>query len=99
MKAYIIRRLLLSVPTLIIVTMVVFWMIRAIPGSAVDLILAQNMSSGTVDTTLTREEIEHRLGLDKPIVEQYFRWVIGVFRGDLGHSLYDVQYWGAEKTS
>ena len=94
MKAYIMRRLLLEIPTLIIVTMVVFGLVRIIPGSAIDLIIAQNMIGGQVETTLTREEIAHRLGLDKPVWEQYLKWVGGVLHGDLGYSLYDVQYWG-----
>ena len=94
MRAYIIRRLILEIPTLVIVTMIVFSLVRAIPGSAIDLIIAQNMSSGQVESTFTREEIARRLGLDKPIWEQYLRWVGGVLHGDLGHSLYDVQYWG-----
>jgi peptide/nickel transport system permease protein len=94
MRAYIIRRLILAVPTLIIVTMVVFGSIRLIPGSAIELILVQYGGDGQAGPTLTQDEIAHRLGLDRPMLEQYLKWVGGVFHGDLGHSLYDVQYWG-----
>jgi peptide/nickel transport system permease protein len=93
MRAYVVRRLTLLFPTLIIVSMVVFSLVRFIPGSVIDLIIAEYMGSGQSGETISREEIEHRLGLDKPIWEQYFIWVGGIFRGDLGHSLYDPQYW------
>lgn len=90
MRAYITRRIILAVPTLILVTMVVFFSIRLMPGNAIDLILAQYMDIGG---EIDRPELEHRLGLDKPVIEQYFKWVGGLLHGDLGHSLYDYAYW------
>jgi peptide/nickel transport system permease protein len=90
MRAYVMRRIMLSVPTLIIVTLVVFFSIRLMPGSAIDLILSQYMDIGG---EMDRAELERRLGLDKPIIVQYFRWVGDLMQGDLGHSLYDTAYW------
>jgi len=86
MHVYIIRRLLLSVPTLFLVTLIVFLLARLIPGSAVDMMLAQQ--PGTADL-LTRSQLEHALGLDVPIHVQYVRWLGNIImHGDLGDSLW-----------
>jgi peptide/nickel transport system permease protein len=84
MRAYIIRRLLLTIPTLLIVTIVVFFLIRLIPGDVIDLMLIEKESQWNID----RDELEHRLGLDVPIHVQYVRWIFGVVQGDLGESLW-----------
>ncbi len=95
MRAYIIRRLLLTIPTLFLVTLIVFFMIRLIPGGIVDLIASQYTGfGGNVD----KDAIEHELGLDVPIHIQYGRWMgfipqddgslSGIFQGDLGDSLW-----------
>lgn len=57
---------------------------RLIPGDVIDLMLAQN----DIATSQDRARIEAALGLDKPVLVQYFNWVIGVFQGDLGRSLW-----------
>jgi len=84
MRAYIIRRLLLVIPTLLLVTLIVFFSIRLIPGDAVDLIVEEQ----TYITEMTVEAIRHELGLDVPIHTQYGRWIAGVVRGDFGKSLW-----------
>ena len=66
------------------VSIIVFLMIRLIPGDAVAIMLGAN-------TEITPEriaELESRLGLDKPFLIQYFDWILGVFRGDLGTSIW-----------
>lgn len=66
------------------VSVLVFLMIRFIPGDAVAIMLGAN-------TEITPEriaELESRLGLDLPVLEQYARWLVGVFRGDLGTSIW-----------
>jgi peptide/nickel transport system permease protein len=88
MRAYIVRRLGLIIPTLFLVTLIVFFSIRLIPGSTIDLMVMAHQSDYTVED-ISREEIEHRLGLDIPIHVQYGRWISGVImRGDLGKSLW-----------
>jgi peptide/nickel transport system permease protein len=87
MQAYIIRRILLIIPTLIIVTILVFFLVRFIPGDIVDIMVAQQTATGTSEA-LDRDEIMRRLGLDSPIYEQYGRWVADVFRGDFGRSIW-----------
>ena len=89
MRAYIIRRLLLILPTLFLLTILVFLSVRFIPGDIVDLIQA-NMAG--MNTGVDREAIERRLGLDVPVWVQYGRWIGGIFRhGTLGTSLMGVQ--------
>ena len=95
MKSYAVRRILLMIPTLFLVTVLVFGLVRLVPGSAVDLMAADLGTSSHVD----KEEIEHRLGLDVPVVVQYGRWIgilpdesgkrSGILQGNLGKSLWE----------
>jgi peptide/nickel transport system permease protein len=87
LRNYIIRRLLLLIPTLFIVTIIVFCAARFIPGSIVEMMAAQHGSEAQ-NVTQTEELIKHDLGLDVPVYVQYGRWLWGVLRGDLGHSLW-----------
>jgi peptide/nickel transport system permease protein len=79
---YALKRLLLVVPTLGLVSLFVFGIIRAIPGDVVDMMLEQFQYGRDA------AELRARLGLDRPLVEQYVRWVGGVLRGDFGESLW-----------
>ena len=85
MSAYIIRRLLLVIPTLIMMSVIVFLLVRFIPGDVIDA-MAKDMvfTEGTID----REALEHTLGLDVPVYVQYGRWIRDiVLHGSLGESL------------
>ncbi|MFT5097953.1 MAG: peptide/nickel transport system permease protein [Candidatus Azotimanducaceae bacterium] len=84
MQAFIIRRILALIPTLIFTSVIVFASIRMIPGDVIDLMLAQN----DISTGNDRAVIEASLGLDKPIYVQYFVWVGNILQGDLGRSLW-----------
>ena len=85
MRAYIIRRLLLIVPTLFILSILVFLSVRFIPGDAIDVMLGKNEF---IAAEVDREALEHMLGLDLPVHVQYGRWMGGILRhGSLGHSL------------
>lgn len=87
MRSYLIRRLLLLIPTLLIVTITTFAMVRLIPGNIVDRIVLQ-MAYGSRSTAEDmRERLERELGLDLPWYAQYARWMGGVLQGDLGVSL------------
>jgi len=99
MRAYIIRRLLLIVPTLLTVTIAVFLTVRFIPGSAIDLLVAEAQGGGGGgDPKAMEAYLRHELGLDQPIHIQYLRWLgvlkqddgryHGILEGDLGHSLW-----------
>ena len=86
MRTYVIRRLLLVVPTVFLVTVIVFLVVHMIPGDVVDAMMADMVHLSPVDDEL-REIIRHRLGLDLPVHVQYGRWIGGVLQGDLGVSL------------
>ncbi len=94
MRNYIIRRLLLIIPTIFIVTIIVFCAARFIPGSVVELMAAQHGESQDIEAT--KAMIQHELGLDKPIYVQYITWIGAVFRGDLGRSLWTKQSIGED---
>ena len=85
MKAYVIRRLLLIIPTLLILSVIVFLLVRFIPGDVIDMMQGEMMlTAGEID----REGLERALGLDQPIHVQYGRWIGDiVLHGSLGQSL------------
>lgn len=86
MRAYIIRRLLAIVPTVLLATLIVFFVIRLVPGHIIDLMISQHDVSAD---SMNREKIKQALGLDVPIHVQYVRWMGNLFiHGDLGHSLW-----------
>jgi len=87
MRSYLIRRLLLLIPTLFIVTITIFAMVRLIPGDIVDRIVLQMTYGGGGTAEDMRERLERELGLDLPWYAQYARWMGGVLQGDLGVSL------------
>jgi peptide/nickel transport system permease protein len=87
MTAYIIRRLILGVIILWIVTLIVFFAMRLLPGDPLVIFMGQQASSGAMSQE-QMESLRHEYGLDKPIVVQYFNWMGGLLRGDLGTSIY-----------
>ena len=88
MTAYIVRRLALLVPTLLLVTILVFLLIRIVPGNVIDMMVAEHVYDSREAKEQGAAQIRHMLGLDVPIYEQYGRWVAGIFRGDFGKSLW-----------
>jgi peptide/nickel transport system permease protein len=86
MQAYIVRRLLALIPTLFFASLIVFVTVRLIPGSVIDLMLSQNDISAD---KVSRDQLISTLGLDKPMWEQYGRWIGGILlHGDFGRSLW-----------
>lgn len=87
MGSYLIRRVLLIIPTLFLVTVFIFFIIRMVPGDIVDLMAAEMAQEGT--DKINPEEIRKMLGLDVPVHIQYGRWITGIItRGDLGKSMW-----------
>ena len=86
MRTYVIRRLLLVVPTIFLVSILVFAVVRSIPGDVIDAMMYEMAQLTAMDDDV-RDIIRHRLGLDLPVHVQYGRWIGGVLRGDLGLSL------------
>ncbi len=97
MRSYIIRRLLLAIPTVLLVSLIIFFMIRLIPGDVIDAMAARLSASGGGTLVVNREALERSLGMDVPIFTQYGRWLgvlpgpdgsfRGLFQGHLGVSL------------
>ncbi len=98
MRSYVIRRLLLIIPTLFMVTILVFMTVRFIPGSVIDLMVAEMSQEASLGQQISADYIKESLGLDQPIYLQYFRWLgvfpqkdgkfSGVIGGNLGRSLW-----------
>lgn len=80
MLAFILRRLLLTVPVLWIVVTLVFGLIHMVPGDPIAQMLGEGASATEV------ERLRHDLGLDEPLLTQYRTYISGVLRGDLGNS-------------
>jgi peptide/nickel transport system permease protein len=82
MREYLLKRMLLMVPTLVLVTVMVFLMMRMIPGDVVIQMLEGYAYADSVET------LRRQLGLDRPAYVQYFEWIGGLLQADLGHSLW-----------
>jgi peptide/nickel transport system permease protein len=85
MRRYIFKRLLLMIPTLFGVAVLVFFMLRVAPGDIVELKYA---GSGTFAPKEAIERERAQLGLDKPLVQQFTAWMIGIARLDFGTSMW-----------
>jgi peptide/nickel transport system permease protein len=89
MRNYIVRRLLLMVPTLFLVSIVVFLGVRLIPGGVVEtMALEMGQRTQGAGEAIDVAALERMLGLDQPFPVQYARWVGGILRGDFGTSLW-----------
>jgi peptide/nickel transport system permease protein len=80
MGAYFVRRSALMLITLFGISVVIFVMLRLVPGNVTDIIFD---SAGFVNDA-QKKNIERELGLDKPITTQYVKWIVGLATGDLG---------------
>lgn len=78
---YIIRRLLMSIPTLLLVAVAVFLLVRAIPGDPVQLMLRDDTNPETVAA------LRAEYGLDRSLPVQFALWLGKALQGDLGHSI------------
>ncbi len=85
MRQYAIKRIGLFIPTVLLVTVIVFVVMRLIPGDPALAILSAD------DAAYTEQELAElraELGTDRPIVVQYFEWMSGLLRGDFGTSFW-----------
>ena len=96
MRAYLVRRLLLIIPTLWILTIMVFLAVRFLPGDVVDAMVAEMETWSAAGGAIDREALEQMLGLDVPVHVQYGRWMGGILlRGSFGESL--TGHWAIEE--
>lgn len=85
MRAYLLRRLGFLVITLLLISVIVFLVMRVIPGDPAQIIL------GTEANPEILARVREKLGLDRPLLVQYLDWLRGIFTGDLGWSFhYDL---------
>lgn len=85
MLQYTMRRLLSLVPVMLIVSIIVFMIVHLTPGNPAFLILGEDASEESV------AQLEQQLGLDKPMVMQFFDWLKNILTGDLGQSVYSSE--------
>ena len=91
MAQYIVRRLLLFIPTMFLATLLVFALFWIVPGDAAMMILTGDDPEGDTGGRVTTEELQNlrvKLGLDRPIYVQYGDWLWDLLRGDLGTSIW-----------
>ena len=90
MRGYVAKRLLIALVTLVGMSMVIFVLMRLAPGNIVDIIFE---SAGYVDQA-DKKTLERELGVDRPLVVQYVRWLGELAHGELGKSYrYDMPAW------
>lgn len=87
MTTYIIRRLIQAVVVLILITLIVFFVMRLLPGDPLMIYVAQSAQIQAMPQELL-DELRAEFGLDKPIMVQYANWVKGIFQGDFGTSIF-----------
>jgi peptide/nickel transport system permease protein len=80
--AYIVRRLFATLPVMAVVALFVFFLLRFAPGDPAAIIAGEDATSEAI------EAVRAKLGLDRPMVEQFFVWVTQLVRGDMGVSIF-----------
>ena len=86
MRQYLLRRFLLAIPTLFLVSITIFLVLRVIPGDVAMIILSGSEGS-SVANPQQMADLRHKLGLDQSLTQQYASWAGGIVRLDLGRSL------------
>ncbi len=86
MLYYIVRRVLMMIPTLAITSALIFAIIEAPPGDYFESYIAELKAQGEAVDTARIEYLRKEYGFDKPPIERYFTWVGGMFVGDFGYS-------------
>jgi peptide/nickel transport system permease protein len=85
-STYVLRRLLLFVPTLVGASILIFVLLRLVPGDIAEILVYQTGSESSAVQRRQIQQIRRELGLDRPIAAQYGDWVAGAVRGDFGQS-------------
>ena len=88
MLGFLVRRLLLFIPTVVIISIITFLLIQAPPGDYISAYASQLEASGQEASDQLLSALRNRYGLDQPVYVQYFKWISGILtRGDFGHSM------------
>ncbi|MCL2050469.1 MAG: ABC transporter permease [Lachnospiraceae bacterium] len=85
MLKYILKRLIILIPVVILITIILFWIRQLMPGDPIRMMLSPNLRPEVYQNAY--DTMARRLGYDRPVYEQYFRWIYNlVAHRDLGHS-------------
>ncbi len=84
MFRYILKRILILIPVVFLVSIVIFSIVKIMPGDPVELMLPLDIPPNQYEASY--DAMYKALGLDKPIHEQYFIWITNIFKGDFGYS-------------
>ena len=86
MLQYVVKRILLMIPTMIAISIIVFTIIQLPPGNYLESYIAELQAQGESVDPQKIAFLREYYGLDKPLIEQYLRWAGGMLRGDFGYS-------------
>ena len=86
MLRYVIQRLLLMVPTLLLISLVTFVIIQLPPGNYLETLISELRAAGETADLQKVEFLRQQYGLDQPLWKQYWMWLTGLLQGDLGYS-------------
>jgi len=89
MQQYVVRRLGLFVPAVLGVTLVVFVLMRLVPGDIATILVYEAGTEGARAAQQAVQKIRHELGLDRPLLVQYVDWLLGVAHGSFGYSYWE----------
>ena len=89
MLSYIAKRLVIMLPTLLLIMAVGFFIMQLPANDYVSRYVAQQGQMGNTTAVLQEEMLRQQFGLDKPPVERFFSWIVNFARGDLGKSFVD----------
>src|SRR5215211_4438280 len=82
MGAYVLRRLLATIPVMVVVAVFVFFLLRLAPGDPAAIIAGEDATAEAIAA------VRAKLGLDRPVIEQFALWLYGLAQGDLGVSIF-----------
>jgi peptide/nickel transport system permease protein len=86
MTAYIVKRLLTAIPTLLLISLLVFFIIELPPGDYFENYLAELQAMGETVDPAKIAYLKEQYGFDQPLIVRYFSWVLGMLHGDFGYS-------------
>ena len=86
MRKYVLGRLLLFVPSLLGASLLIFVLLRLVPGDIAEILIYQAGAESSTIQQKQVQEIRAELGLDRPVAVQYLAWLGNALRGDFGHS-------------
>jgi len=84
MNTYLLRRIVVTIPTIIGITILIFLVMRVLPGDPVSVVFGQE--SFVTMSKADQERFRTDLGLNKPLYAQYLDWMAAIAQGDLGRS-------------